>query len=399
MSGGPEAARPRGAAEVVAERDAIQANLLELDDSFVKRMLEGAALTGQTRERWAAAAAALTALWETYLAYTAVIDRIAELQAGQHHRSAKNDQAELSRLLTSGCVQLPDQPAPLARRDVAGTRRPPVTLTTAVAAMRRWFTAVTEVTALVETVWAALGPPLDAATADLAGRRPLVAGLGPELEAEFADAETALAAARAAANADPLANWADGRVDTAEADRVRAQAAALARRITEIDQLRTRAQTRIDALRTASATAVAERQHAIAGWQHAAERVAPLPPPPPLLEPPALASLDALARSGQWARLRAELDRCEAELATAADATGQARQLTMAAVARRAELRGLLGAYKAKAARLGASENDALAARYDHAYELLWTAPCDLTEAESAVADYQQAILATEGQR
>jgi hypothetical protein len=71
----------------------------------------------------------------------------------------------------------------------------------------------------------------------------------------------------------------------------------------------------------------------------------------------------------------------------------------MAAVARRAELRGLLGAYKAKAARLGASENDALAARYDHAYELLWTAPCDLTEAESAVADYQQAILATEGQR
>ena len=32
-----------------AERDAIQANLLELDGSFGKRLLEGAALTGQTK--------------------------------------------------------------------------------------------------------------------------------------------------------------------------------------------------------------------------------------------------------------------------------------------------------------------------------------------------------------
>ena len=65
----------------------------------------------------------------------------------------------------------------------------------------------------------------------------------------------------------------------------------------------------------------------------------------------------------------------------------------VAALAKRDELRGLLGAYKAKAARLGAAEDAALAERYDQARDLLWTAPCDLTAAEAAVAGYQQAVL------
>ena len=42
MTGGLAQAGPRDPAEVLAEREAIQANLLELDGSFVKRMLEGA---------------------------------------------------------------------------------------------------------------------------------------------------------------------------------------------------------------------------------------------------------------------------------------------------------------------------------------------------------------------
>ena len=110
MTGGLERVGPRDPAAVLAEREAIQANLLELDGSFVKRMLEGAALTGQTRQRWTAAAASLAALWETYLAYSAVVDRIAVLGAGGH-RPAKQDLPELTGLLTGGCVQLPDAPA------------------------------------------------------------------------------------------------------------------------------------------------------------------------------------------------------------------------------------------------------------------------------------------------
>ena len=62
-------------------------------------------------------------------------------------------------------------------------------------------------------------------------------------------------------------------------------------------------------------------------------------------------------------------------------------------MAKRDELRGLLGAYKAKAARLGGAEDPGLAQRYDQARDLLWTAPCDLAAAETAVAAYQQAVL------
>ena len=60
---------------------------------------------------------------------------------------------------------------------------------------------------------------------------------------------------------------------------------------------------------------------------------------------------------------------------------------------------GLLGAYKAKAARLGMAEDADLAVRYDQVRDLLWTAPCDLAAAEAAVDGYQQAILAVEGRR
>ena len=41
-------------AEATAERDSIQTNLLDLDGSFGKRMLAGAALSGESRRRWSA---------------------------------------------------------------------------------------------------------------------------------------------------------------------------------------------------------------------------------------------------------------------------------------------------------------------------------------------------------
>jgi hypothetical protein len=59
----------------------------------------------------------------------------------------------------------------------------------------------------------------------------------------------------------------------------------------------------------------------------------------------------------------------------------------------------MLDAYKAKAARLGAAEDPALADLYARAYDLLWTAPCDLQAAADAVTGYQRAIRTMEGQR
>jgi Protein kinase G tetratricopeptide repeat len=62
-------------AAATGERDAIQANLLDLDGSFGKRLLAGASLTGETRQRWETAAAALAGLWETYAAFSRLLHR------------------------------------------------------------------------------------------------------------------------------------------------------------------------------------------------------------------------------------------------------------------------------------------------------------------------------------
>ena len=406
----PEETAAQQVTAVLAERDAVQANLLELDGSFAKQVLEGAELSGQTRDRWAAASAELATLWETFLAYSAVVDRVAALGSGARHPGRK-DLPELNALLTGGCVQLPGAPVPLARRDLAAAARPPVTLAAAVAAMRRAFSAVTEVTSAVEAVWTAVGAPLDAATAELARVRPLTDGLGADIQAQFRDAESAVAAQRAAANADPLALWrpaaggttgraaGEGSVDTAAADRVREQVAALTPRIAELDRLRQQARLRIDDLAAAAAAARAARQDAVAARRDVAVRVSALPPLPPQVPEPPLPTLAALAAGGQWSRLAAELDRCDAELAAANAQTADLSQTAAAAIDKRDELRGLLRAYKAKAARLGAAEDPDLSARHDQAYGLLWTAPCDLAAAEAAVAAYQRAILATEGRR
>lgn len=405
----PEETAAQRVTTVLAERDAVQANLLELDGSFAKQVLEGAALTGQTRDRWATASAALAALWENYLAYSAVVDRIAALGTGSK-RPARRDLPELNELLTGGCVRLAGAPVPLARRDLAAGARPPVTLAAAVGAMRRAFSEVTEVTAAVEAVWAAVAVPLDAVTSELARVRPLADGLGPDIQAEFRDAESALAAQRAAANADPLALWhpapdgaagssAGGRVDTAAAERLRERVAALIPRIAELDRLRQHARQRIDGLAAAASSARAARQDAVTARRDTEVRISALPPLPPDIPEPPLASLGALATDRQWSRLAAELDRCEAELAAAAAQTADVRETAAAALDKRDELRGLLRAYKAKAARLGAAEDPDLAAQFDKAYGLLWTAPCDLTAAQAAVAAYQRAILEGEGRR
>jgi hypothetical protein len=59
----------------------------------------------------------------------------------------------------------------------------------------------------------------------------------------------------------------------------------------------------------------------------------------------------------------------------------EAERAATGLLGRRDELHGLLDAYQAKAARLGAAEDMDLTARYQQARDLLWIAPCDLTAA------------------
>lgn len=392
------------AADAVAQRDAVQANLLELDRSFGKQLLAGASLTGQTGLRWDAASTTLADLWETFTVYSTVVDRIAELAQGGRRMSQK-DLTELTELLTGRPVQLTTAPAPLARRDLADTGRQNLTVAAAVAAMRSAFSEVTEVTAAAEGVWTDVAGRLDSVGTQLTAVRNTVAGLGAAgvgddaLAARLSAAVAELESQRTVVNSDPLTLWHDGRADTRAVDRLAGEVSALTTEIAGLDRLRQEARDRIEQLRAAADAAKAARTDMAAVWQRAAARITGVPPLPPESPEPPLAALTALAAAGHWPQLQAELDKCGSALAAARTQTRDTERSLASLLSHRDELRGLLDAYKAKAARLGSAEDTDLAARYDHAHDLLWTAPCDLTAAAEAVTGYQRAIRTMEGQR
>jgi hypothetical protein len=382
----------------VSERDAIQANLLELDSSFGKQLLAGAQLTGDTRKRWDATAATLANLWQVYEAYSAVVDQAAE--AAARHLGPR-ELAAITALLNGRSVQLAAGPAPLAGRDLADSGRENLTLATAKARMRGAFTTVTGVVTAAEHVWNEVAGRLDAAGAELGRVTPLAASLGDEaVTGNLAAAQHQLDGLRATLNSDPLSLWPGGsppQVDTSGADRLTERVTAVAAQVDELVRLRDDARRRVAEVTAAAAAARAAREDAVAAWQQAAAKIAAgaMPPPPGDMADLSarLAVLDPLLTEGRWTRLGSELDLLDRELAAATAKFKEAERAVVSVMNRRDELRGLLGAYKAKAARLGAVEDPGLTERYDRARDLLWTAPCDLAAAADAVAGYQQAVL------
>jgi hypothetical protein len=389
-------------AKATAERDSIQANLLDLDGSFGKRMLAGATLTGESKLRWEAAAADLAALWEIFNAYAAVVNEAAELVAGAG-RLSDRQLAHVTTWLTGASVELTRQ-QPLGRRGLTETGRSDLTLDAAVQEMKRAFASVAGVVAAAESVWNETADGLGEIGTQLAAAKEQLGDLSDdEVTGALTAAEDELGQLRDALNSDPLALWQGGRVDTTRLERLRAQAAAATVRAADLARLRVNARQRISAAQAAVAAATTAREGADAARSAAAAKIARnyLPPPPP--EAPdldvRLAALGKLEAAGRWARLAAELDTIETEAAAATERYRDAGRAAAALLDRREELRGLLDAYQAKSVRLGAAEDTELGKLYAQAHDLLWTAPCDLAIAAAAVRHYQEAILALTGGR
>jgi hypothetical protein len=392
-------------AAAVAERDTIQANLLDLDGSFGKRLLAGARLTGETQRRWEAATAAMTTLWETFSAYSAVVDRAAGILAGGKLTGPKLE--DLNTLLNGTSVRRPRASSAVARGDLTGSAETEVTPAAAVREMRRAFADVAELVATAENVWNGIADQLQQVAGDLAAARQRTEGLADESLAEaIGQAETELGQLRDLLNSDPLALWLrspgnlggrDGRVDDARLDRLRQRAAAAVSRAAELAAVRENADRRISAVAVSVSAARAAWQDAMAARERAAARIAAamLPEPPEVRGlADRLAALDTLKAAGRWPRLASELDLLEEQAAAVAKGCRDTERQATELVDRRDELRGLLDAYQARAAKLGGAEDTELDARYDRAHDLLWTAPCDLSAAADAVTGYQQAVLA-----
>lgn len=379
----------KAVADAQAERDAIQANLLDLDNSFGVRLLKGTTLTGVSRQRWDAAAAELSKLWDLFSAYSAVIDQAAEIMS---RKAGEVECAEVSRLLTGRSIELVRGQAPLQRRDLADTGRDQLSTSTAREAMRKSFASVADVTAKAEQAWNDVAEELESVGADLARIDPLG---DEELTAEVAAVRDELARQRAALNADPLGAARD------TAARLAGRAKAAAARAAEISLLVAGAEQRVADLEQAAEAARAAQQDAQAAYQRAAEKIARVPAVIPAVPDVSgrLARARQLRAAGRWTPLGCELDLLERELASAAADCRDTERGMRALLQRRDELRGLLDAYKAKAGRLGAIEDATLGQLYGRARAALWTAPCDLDAAAQAVTSYQQAVLAMGAKR
>lgn len=389
-------------AAATAERESIQANLLELDGSFGKRMLAGAALTGESRRRWETAATDLAALWEIFNAYAAVVDKAAVLLAGAR-RLSDRDMAQITTMLSGVSVEL-TRTVPLARRDLTETGRSDLTLAAAVREMKRAFASVADVVAAAESVWNETADGLSEIDIKLAAAKEQGGDSGDdELTGALAAAGDELGHLRDVLNSDPLALWQGGRVDTTRLERLRGQVAACMARAADIARLRADAQQRISAAAVVVAAVTAAWEDAAAARDRAVAKIAAadLPPPPAAAAglDIRLAALDKLKAAGRWARLAAELNTIEAEAAAAMQRYRDAERAAAALLGRRDELRGLLDAYQAKAARLGAAEDTELTGHYQQARDLLWTAPCDLAAAAAAVTRYQRGVMALSGER
>ena len=380
----------------VAERDNIRANLLKLDGSFGKRLLAGAKLAGETKRRWEGAVVDLTVLWELFTAYTAVVDRAAEILTHARRHGARL--AEIAALLTGPSVRLEAASSPVTSRNLTGTGDTWFTLGTAVREMTRVFASVADVVKTAEGVWNEAADRLQQIGTDLAGAQQEASGfVDGDLAKMLAAAEADLGRLRGVLNSDPLALSQRDHLDAARLDRLQHQTAETVSRASELVWLRDHADQRIAAVKAAVSAARDARQAAVTAQDRAVARIAAAAMPPlPDADSLAgrLAAVDGLREAGRLAGLSVELDAIENGAAAAATQCREAEREAVALVDRRDELRGLLDGYRARVARLGAADNTDLGARYQYARELLWTAPCDLSASADAVTTYQQAVLA-----
>jgi hypothetical protein len=338
-------------------------------------------------------------LWENFTAYTSVIERAEVLlNAPGKLNAARLEQA--CELLLGTSVRLARPMPPLGKRELTSGGQVQLTLAGTVTQMRRSFTMVAGVLTAAEHVWNLISDQLrpiadglDEITRQAAGWSD--AGLSTALSL----ASTTLRELREALSGDPLSLYVpapghSGQVDTTRLDQLRQQAAAARTRAAEMTRLGADASQRIDSV---SATVTAARQ----AWQDAMaarERAAALVLVKKFEVLPDVsglagkrAELTELRQAGRWTRLASELDLLAGQATTALAQCGEAERAAAGLVGQRDELRGLLGAYRAKASRIGAIEE--LDGRYRQARDLLWSAPCDLDRARAAVTGYQQAIL------
>lgn len=400
----------RTLARLGAEHEAIEASLLALEEHAGRRLLEGADLTGVTKERWTSTEQSITLLWRYFDAYTGALVSAREIRARRRY-PGRSDLVALTDLLRGDGVTVANQGAAGPGAALTGPARlsERFTLEELVARMNDLYAHALDMVLASDCVWSALPARIDLLADELrrtcslahsVGVRPGEHAAGDDLES-IAEELTVL---RQQVISDPLAFWlpgpgsaapGGGRPDTTRYDRAARALEDVRREVEAVLAVRQDADQRLlqvrDLLSRANRTlAEARLARGEVLAKIAASEVPAVSGPPTVLHE-RLAVASEYRRYAQWNRLSPLLDSLERE---AEDELLRAREsLTSvtAPLAVRAELRGRLDAYKAKVARHGLAEDPLLIERYDAARRMLWSAPCDLRVAGQAVLRYQHA--------
>ncbi|MFI2782917.1 hypothetical protein [Streptomyces sp. ALB3] len=400
----------RALARLGAEHEAIETSLLALQDHAGRRLLEGADLTGVTKERWAVADQSITLLWGYFDAYAGALTRAREIRARRRY-PGRDDLVALTDLLRGDSVTVADPGAAGAGSSAGGPARlsERFTLEGLVARMNDLYARSLDMVVAADSVWSALPARIDLLAAELRRTRSLAHSVGvrPGEHPAGDDLESItheLTTLRVQVISDPLAFWlpvpgsaapGGGRPDTARYDRAARALEDVRREIEAVLAVRQDAEQRLVRLRDVLSRADRTLSEARSARGEVLAKIAASEVPavsgPPTALQERLAAASEYRRNAQWNRLSPLLDSLERE---AEDELLRAREsLTSvtAPLAVRAELRGRLDAYKAKVARHGLAEDPLLIERYDAARRMLWSAPCDLRVAGQAVLRYQQA--------
>ncbi|KUL51003.1 hypothetical protein ADL22_06850 [Streptomyces sp. NRRL F-4489] len=391
----------RALARLGAEYEALETSLLALQDHAGRRLLEGAELSGVTKERWAEAERSIAVLWALFDAYTEVLEAAREVRARRRWPSA-GDLAELSELLRDGGVAVPAEAG-----GAPGERIGPAEL---VARMTGLYARSLDVIVAADAVWSALPARIDLLAEELRRTRSLAHSVGvrPGEHPAGDDLERItgeLARLRERVIADPLAFWkpspegssapGGGRPDTDRYDRAARALEDIRREIAAVLDVRQDAERRLmllrDVLSRADRTLTEARQARGEVLAKIAASEVPAVSGPSTALHEQLAAAAEYRRRAQWHRLSPLLDSLEERAEEELRRARESLTAVTAPLAVRAELRGRLDACRARVARQGLAGDPVLVERYDMARRMLWSAPCDLRAAEQAVWRYQEA--------
>ncbi|MFG3548168.1 hypothetical protein [Streptomyces sp. NPDC047725] len=401
----------RALARLGSEHEAIETSLLALQDHAGRRLLEGAELTGVTRERWAAAEASITLLWAYFDAYSGTLRTAREIRA-RRRWSSREDLAELTELLRGEAVTVAGSAA-TANAPTAhggpGRLSERYSLAALVDRMNELYASSLDLVVAADAVWSALPARIDLLAAELGRTRRLAHSVGvrPGEHPAGDDLERitrTLTKLRERVVSDPLAFWlptegssapGGGRPDTAVYDREARALEDVRREIDAVLAVRQDAEQRIVRLRDVLSRADRTLAEARTARGEVLAKIAatevPVVSGPPTALQEQLAAAAEYRRHAQWHRLSPLLESLEEKAEEELLRARESLSAVTAPLAVRAELRGRLDAYKAKVARLGFAEDPELVEKYEKARRMLWSAPCDLRVAEQAVLRYQRA--------